>query len=51
MLSLALREGEGLLMPGGPRRVEVLMMSDLLRKEVGTTIPATIPCPSEWLSS
>ena len=33
----ALREGGGLLMPGGPCRVEILLMNDLLRKQRRST--------------
>ena len=33
----ALKEGKALLTPGGPRRVEVLLMSDLIRKDRRTT--------------
>ena len=33
----ALREGKGLLRPGGPRRVELLLMADLMRKDRRTT--------------
>ena len=32
-----LREGKGLLQPGGPRRVEILLMAELLRKHRRTT--------------
>ena len=33
----ALKEGKAFLTPGGPRRVEILLMSDLIRKDRRTT--------------